>query len=321
MPVAKPTRAPPPTPFTIHPLTKPTTSFDALPFPAYIKPNNDDCDDTIPSRPTLLAIQFHSQCGMANISLQALYHVINLVFNAQPTYTIPQALCKSPNCIHHIINIEEVCNGVFHPVTKETIMKYTKLMNAPNLKKLWVPAMSKELYWLVQGEEGITIATNTIFFLSHDKIRCIPKDCTFTHLRIVVNHWPQKNDPNRMRIPVGGTLSNYPYKLTTQTAIWFIMWNSIIGLSNAKFVSAYIKNMYLETPLDQYEYMKMPLWLIPEDIIKHCGLHKKALDGYVYMEFRKGMYGLPQAGILASKLLKLHLAHHGYFKQPHMPGL
>ncbi len=39
------------------------------------------------------------------------------------------------------------------------------------------------------------------------------------------------------------------------------------------------------------------------------------------MEIRKGMYGLPQAGILANKLLKKRLALHGYFEQPHTPGL
>jgi hypothetical protein len=39
------------------------------------------------------------------------------------------------------------------------------------------------------------------------------------------------------------------------------------------------------------------------------------------MEIHKGMYGLPQAGILANKLLKEQLAGHGYFKQPHTPGL
>jgi hypothetical protein len=39
------------------------------------------------------------------------------------------------------------------------------------------------------------------------------------------------------------------------------------------------------------------------------------------MEIRKGMYGLPQAGILANKLLKERLARHGYFEQPHTPGL
>ena len=33
------------------------------------------------------------------------------------------------------------------------------------------------------------------------------------------------------------------------------------------------------------------------------------------------MYGLPQAGILANKLLKKRLARHGYYKQPHTPSL
>jgi hypothetical protein len=32
------------------------------------------------------------------------------------------------------------------------------------------------------------------------------------------------------------------------------------------------------------------------------------------------MYGLPQAGILANKLLKKHLAKYGYFEQSHTPG-
>jgi hypothetical protein len=54
-----------------------------------------------------------------------------------------------------------------------------------------------------------------------------------------------------------------------------IMWNSIISTANAKFGGADIKNMYLETPLNRYKYMKMPLRLIPNDIIEHYGLHKK----------------------------------------------
>ena len=33
------------------------------------------------------------------------------------------------------------------------------------------------------------------------------------------------------------------------------------------------------------------------------------------------MYGLPQAGILANKLLKEHLAKHGYNELKHTPGL
>jgi hypothetical protein len=39
------------------------------------------------------------------------------------------------------------------------------------------------------------------------------------------------------------------------------------------------------------------------------------------MEICRGMYGLPQAGILANKLLKTRLARHEYFEVPHTPGL
>jgi hypothetical protein len=74
-------------------------------------------------------------------------------------------------------------------------------------------------------------------------------------------------------------------------------------------------------PLDQYEYMKMPLSLFPQDIINHYGLLDKVLHGFGYIEICKGVYGLPQSGIFANKLLKKRLAKHGCFKQPHTPGL
>jgi hypothetical protein len=136
---------------------------------------------------------------------------------------------------------------------KETIMKYTKLMHDPVLSPLWVPAMSKELHRLAQGKVGTTVVTNTISFLSHDEIRQIPKGRTVTCARIVIHHWPQKDDPNQVRITVGGNLIDYPYKLTTQTADMVsskIMWNSVISTPNTKFGGTDIKNMYLKTPLD-----------------------------------------------------------------------
>ncbi len=141
---------------------------------------------------------------------------------------------------------------------------------------------------------------------------------------IVINHQPQKDDPNRVRITVGGNLINYPYELTTRTADIVsakIMWNSVVSTPGAKFGGANINNMYLETPLDQYEYMQMPLSLFPNNIIVRYNLLVKVLNSFVYMEIRRGMYDLPQAGIIANKLLKKCLACHGYFEVPHMPGL
>jgi hypothetical protein len=216
------------------------------------------------------------------------------------------------------------CFRVVHPVTKQTITQYKKLQHDPDLKHLWVPAISKELHHLAQGKAGITTATNTIFFLAHNNIRHIPTNQVVTYARIVIDHRPQKEDPNRIRITVGGNLITYSFELTTRTTDMVsskLLWNSTISTGGTQFARADIKNLYLKTPLDRYEYMKIPLSLFPQDIIDHYDLLDKALNGYIYMEIRKGMHGLPQAGILANKLLKKRLAKHGYFVQPHTPGL
>jgi hypothetical protein len=252
---------------------------------------------------------------LGNISPRVIHNVM------QPEAT---KLAAKSQWTGPIIDIKEVCFGIVHPVTKQTITQYWKLQHDPALKDLWVPAMIKELHRLAQGKPGIVKATNTIFFLSHDEIRHIPKDQTVTHARIVINHRLQKEDPNRICITIGGNLINYPFELTICTTNMVsskLLWNSTISMPRARFAGADIKNMYLDTPLDRFEYMRMPISFFPTNIIDHYQLNNKVLKDYVYMEIRKGMYGLPQAGILANKLQKKRLAKHGYFKQPHTPGL
>ena len=148
-------------------------------------------------------------------------------------------------------------------------------------------------------------------FLTHQEINAIPKDRTITYARIVVDYRAQKDNPNRVRITVGGNLMDYPGELTTRTAdqtMTKFLWNSVISTDWARYMTADIKNFYLETPLDRPEYMKMPLSLIPEEFQEAYGLKEKAKNGFVYMEILKAVYGLPQAGILANKLLEKRLA-------------
>ena len=74
-----------------------------------------------------------------------------------------------------------------------------------------------------------------------------------------------------------------------------------------------IKNFYLNTPMERYEYMRLKLSDLPDDVIKHYKLTQKLTsDGYVYLEVQKGMYGLPQVGILAHQLLETRLNDEGY---------
>ena len=67
--------------------------------------------------------------------------------------------------------------------------------------------------------------------------------------------------------------------------------------------------------------MSIPLQLFPQHTIDQYNLQTHAKNGQVYVEIRKAIYGLPQAGILANKLLHEHLCPHGYFEVPHTPGL
>ena len=99
------------------------------------------------------------------------------------------------------------------------------------------------------------------------------------------------------------------------------MWNGVISTPGLRYICADVKNFYLETHLDRYKYMRMQIKLIPQEFIDLYVLNTKVKNGYVYIEIQKGMYGLPQAGILANKLLKTRLADHDYYEVPHTPGL
>ena len=73
-----------------------------------------------------------------------------------------------------------------------------------------------------------------------------------------------------------------------------------------------ISNFYLMTPLARKEYLRMKLADFSDDVVAHYNLKEKAVDGFVYVAVKRGMYGLPQSGILAQKLLETRLGEHGY---------
>jgi hypothetical protein len=50
----------------------------------------------------------------------------------------------------------------------------------------------------------------------------------------------------------------------------------------------------------------------PQEIIQKYNLNALAVNGWVYIEIRKGMYGLKQAGLLGNQLLQTRLAPFGY---------
>jgi hypothetical protein len=82
-----------------------------------------------------------------------------------------------------------------------------------------------------------------------------------------------------------------------------------------------INNYYLGTPLPTYEYMRLTISILPLDIIEKYKLTHLAVNGWVYLKIRKGMYGLTQAGLLENQLLQKRLKLFGYHPAGYTPGL
>ena len=122
---------------------------------------------------------------------------------------------------------------------------------------------------------------------------------------------PDKDDPNRTRVTVAGNRIIYPGDVATRTGgleLVKLMINSVLSKRGAKAVCFDIKNFYLDTPMDEPEYVRIKLKDIPQEVIDEYNLKEYVHNGWVYYEIVKGCYGLPQSGRLANDLLRERLA-------------
>jgi hypothetical protein len=210
-------------------------------------------------------------------------------------------------------------NAVVHPITGKE-MEYMALMKDPNLQPLWKRGFGNKVGRLFQGIRDIP-GTNTCFLI---KLTNIPKDRQITYGKIVCDYKPHKKEKERVRLTVGGDRLDYSGDIATSTAditTFKILINSTLSTADAAMVMMDIKNYYLGTPLPRFEYMKMLLSRFLEEIVNKYNLNALAVDGWVYIEIRKGMYGLKQADLLANQLLQTRLAPFGYYPARHTPGL
>jgi hypothetical protein len=193
-------------------------------------------------------------------------------------------------------------------------------MKDPRLQPLWTRGFGNECGRLFQGIQDIPV-TDTCFFI---KLTNIPKNRKITYGKIVCDYKPHKQEKERVRLTVGGDILDYSGDVATSTAnitSLKILINSTLSTEEAAMMMMDIKNYYLGTPLPRFEYMKMLLSHFPEENVQKYNLNALAVDGLVYIEIRKGMYGLKQAGLLANQLLQTRLAPFGYYPARHTPGL
>ena len=169
--------------------------------------------------------------------------------------------------------------------------------------KHWIKGCSNEIGRLARGVHlQMMTGSNTIHFI-HPSQKTF-RSSRYIYLRIVASYRPQKEDPYRIRFTVGGNRIEYPGNVATPTAelqTVKLHLNSVISDVNASYMTIDIKDYYLGTPMNRYEYMKIPVKHIPEDIMIQYNLKHLIVNDHVMVEIRKGVYGLPQAGIIVQE--------------------
>jgi hypothetical protein len=212
-------------------------------------------------------------------------------------------------------------NSVIDAITGNS-QEYRHLIKGPD-RQIWLTSYANELGRLAQGVgKRMPTGTNTLFFIP---ISAVPKGRNFTYGNVVCTIPPQKAEPHRSRLVVGGDKLDYPGHVSTPTAkitTAKCLINSTISTPKAQFAVTDLKDFYLGTPMARYEYMRLHISTIPQEIIDEYKLLDIVTpDGWVYIEIKKGMYGLKQAGIIANERRTTHLAKYDYHPTPRTPGL
>jgi hypothetical protein len=151
-------------------------------------------------------------------------------------------------------------------------------------------------------------------------LKNIPKDRNIADGKKGCDYKPHKQEKECVRLTVGGDILDYSDDVAISTAditAFKIIINSTLSTYEASMTMMDIKNYYPGTPLPRFEYMILLLSRIPEEIIQKYNLNALAVDCWVCIEIRKGMYALKQAGILANQLFPTRLAPFGYYPAQH----
>jgi hypothetical protein len=287
-------------------------------------------DDTHPPAPTTLVPRVENplHTGDTRHPSATVYDLTYLSRTGNPGQRRRQARAAKNNANKVIKTAKGLANDPFYHQANAVVdpntgasLEYRHLKAGPDSVK-WLQAATNEIGRLTQGTgPDMPTGTDTMFFIKHtDK----PSNKKATYLRIVAAHKPHKAEPCRIRFTCGGDKIDYPGNVSTPTVDLTTVkchLNSVLSTPGAKYMTLDISDFYLNTPMDTYEYMRIPVSAIPDSIMSHYSLQSLIHDNFVMVEIRKGMYGLPQAGILAQQRLIKHLSTYGYHPAPHTPGL
>jgi hypothetical protein len=130
---------------------------------------------------------------------------------------------------------------MIHPTTGKIISSYKHLMNDPATTVVWQTSFGKDFGGMAQGDlKTGQKGTNSVFVMTHKEIDiAMVAGHKWTYAGIVVDHRPQKEDPNQIRIAVGSNLITYKGSTSTRAANLTtskLLWNSMLSTEGAKYM-------------------------------------------------------------------------------------
>ena len=96
-----------------------------------------------------------------------------------------------------------------------------------------------------------------------------------TYGHIVVDYCPPKYDPYHTWLTVVGNLIKHPGEFITQSAYLNTeksLFNSTISTPELRFMCCDIKDFYLVTPTEGYEYIRLTINIISEEVTEQYNL-------------------------------------------------
>jgi hypothetical protein len=197
-------------------------------------------------------------------------------------------------CTHH------QANAVIDQVTGQSY-EYEHLVTGKvtaHTTKVWTRSLANELRKLANGiGTCITKDTKAIFFINCNPI---PNDRKITYSWSTCTIHYQTQETHHTCLATGSNLIGYPHSVSTPSAnitTTKIVFNSAVSIPNGKFIGFDMKDFYLITKMARYEYMRLPLDIIPQEIIdlsqiidQYNLLLPLVHKGDVYIKICKGMY-------------------------------
>ena len=233
-----------------------------------------------------------------------------------------------------ILNLARACHTDMHPLT--TLPEFEHIawnvtMEDDGTKLVWTqlnnPAHSNHEFWDQANAEEFDRQIEGTDTIEPMLWKDLPPGATVSYVTFVPSY---KKDAEgqplyRVRMVYGGDRLKYVDvgNRSSQSAALStlrVLWNDVLSTPQGKFMTADLKDFFLQVRLKKSEYISVNMSAIPESTQLKYQLANFAQNGKVLFKVKGGMYGLPHVGRLSQDELHTLLTDNGYQLCPDTPA-